>query len=293
MKQFKEALLRDPEVTQKHKLHSGKFADLHLHTIFSDATYTPQELISQSAACGLSAIAIVDHDTVLGIEPAIKIAQKKEIEVLAGIELTTEYEGLEVHILGYLIDYKREKLIDKLEFLKKNRIERIYKIVDKLKDMGVRLKAESVFAITGGGTVGRLHVARAMVKEGLISSTAEAFQKYIGDKCPAYVCNFRFSPSEAIRLIQEIDGIPVLAHPYTLNRDDLIPEFVDYGLRGLEVYYPEHTKGMINSYLGLAKKYNLLVTGGSDCHGLAKPEIKIGSVKIPYELVEKLKEAKT
>jgi len=268
-----------------------KFADLHLHTVFSDGTYTPQELISQSVKNGLSAVAVVDHDTVLGIEPTIKIAKTGNIEVLAGIELSAEYDGLEVHILGYLIDYKREKLIDKLEFLKKNRIERIYKIVERLKNMGIVLEAESVFDIARGGTVGRLHVARAMVKVGLIGSIAEAFRKYIGDKCPAYVCDFRFSPIEAIRLIKEVGGIPVLAHPYILNRDDLILEFVDCGLMGLEVYYPEHTQAMINFYLGLAKKYNLLVTGGSDCHGNAKPQVKLGSVKIPYELVEKLKEA--
>jgi len=268
-----------------------KFADLHLHTIFSDGTYTPQELISESVRSGLSAIAVVDHDTVSGIEPAIKIAKIKNIEVLAGIELSAEYDGLEVHILGYLIDYKRENFIDKLEVLKENRIERIYKIVDKLKNMGVMLEAESVFDIARGGTVGRLHVARAMVSAGLISSTAEAFRKYIGDKCPAYVCNFRFSPSEAIKLIKEVGGIPVLAHPHTLNKDELIPKFVDCGLMGLEVYYSEYTQAMVNFYLGLAKEYNLLVTGGSDCHGNAKPEVKIGSVKIPYELVEKLKEA--
>ncbi|MDP3731923.1 MAG: PHP domain-containing protein [Candidatus Omnitrophota bacterium] len=268
-----------------------KFADLHLHTIFSDGTYTPEELISESAKSSLSAIAVVDHDTVLGIEPAIKIAKEKNIEVLAGIELSAEYEGQEVHVLGYLIDYKNKGLIDRLGFLQKNRVERIYKIADKLKNMGVTLEVESVFDIARGGTVGRLHVARAMAKAGLVSSIAEAFRKYIGDKCPAYVCNFRFSPLETIKLIKEVGGIPVLAHPYTLNNDELITKFVDYGLMGLEVYYSEHTQAMVNFYLGLAKKHNLLVTGGSDCHGLAKPEVKIGSVKIPYELVEKLKEA--
>jgi predicted metal-dependent phosphoesterase TrpH len=241
---------------------------------------------------GLSAIAVVDHDTVDGIAPTIEIAKTKDIEVLPGIELSAEYDGLEIHLLGYLIDYKRKELLEKLEFLRKNRIERIYKIVSKLKEIGIPLEAEAVFDIAKGATVGRLHVARAMVNTGLVSSTLEAFHKYIGDKSPAYVCNFRFSPVDAIKLIKEVDGIAVLAHPYTLNRDDLIPKFIDYGLMGLEVYYPEHTQGMVNFYLEFAQKYNLLVTGGSDCHGNAKPEAKIGSVKIPYELVEKLKEAK-
>jgi predicted metal-dependent phosphoesterase TrpH len=269
-----------------------KFADLHLHTIFSDGTYTPQELISESVEAGLAAIAVVDHDTIEGISPAIEIAKMENIEILPGIELSAEYEGCEVHILGYLVDYKRKDLLEKLETLKKNRIERIYKIVDKLKDMGVILEPEDIFSIAGGGTVGRLHVARAMLKKGKVDSLFEAFQKYIGDKNPAYVLGFRFSPSEAIKLIKDAGGIPVLAHPYTLNNDELILKFIDYGLMGLEVYYPEHTQGMTNFYLNLAKEYNLLITGGSDCHGNAKSEIKIGSIKIPYELVEKLKVAK-
>ena len=269
-----------------------KLADLHLHTVFSDGTYTPQELVAQSLKAGLSAIALVDHDTVDGIEPTLEAAKAEDIEVLAGIELSAEYETQEVHILGYLIDYKRKDLREKLNFLKQNRIERIYKIVDKLKDMGLDLKAQDVFDIAQGGTVGRLHVARAMLKAGKITSIFEAFQKYIGEKCPAYVLGFRFSVYEAIKLIRDIQGIPVLAHPYTLHRDELIPDFVAHGLMGLEVYYPEHSQSMINFYLSLAQQYNLLATGGSDCHGNSKPLAKIGSLKIPYTLVEKLKAAK-
>jgi len=268
-----------------------KFADLHLHTAFSDGTYSPKELIMLSRRSGLSAIAVVDHDTVDGVEPTIEIAKDNEVEVLPGIEISAEDDGLEIHILGYLIDYKRQDLKERLDFLRKNRIERIYKIVSKLKDIGLTLKAEAVFDIAQQGTVGRLHVARAMLKAGLVNSTNEAFQKYIGDRSPAYVCNFKFSPQDAIKLIKDVDGIPILAHPYTLDRDDLIPKLIDYGLMGLEVYYPEHSQSMVNFYLGLTKKYNLLATGGSDCHGNAKPEAKIGSIKIPYELVDKLKEA--
>lgn len=269
-----------------------KFADLHLHTLFSDGTYTPGQLISESAKCGLSAIAVVDHDTVRGIGPAIEAAKPKKIEVIPGIELSAEYEGLEVHILGYLIDYKNKELMERLNILKKNRIERVYKIIEKLKDMGVTLDPETIFNLSKQGTVGRLHIARAMVAEGKVNSVFEAFQKYIGDKCPAYVLGFKFSPDEAIKLIKDAGGISVLAHPYSLNNDDFIIKFIDYGLMGLEVYYPEHSQSMINFYKNLATKHNLLITGGSDCHGKAKPEIKIGSIKIPYDLVEKMKEAK-
>lgn len=270
-----------------------KFADLHLHTCFSDSTFTPEELILEVARVGLSTISVVDHDTTEGIARTIEIAKSKNIEVISGVELSAEYEGIEIHMLGYLVDYKSKILKEKLDFLKQNRVERIFKIVDKLKIMGVSLKPESVFDIAKQGTVGRLHIARAMVKEKLVNSTSEAFQKYIGDKCPAYVCGFKFTPMEAIKLIKDTKGIPVLAHPYTLHKDELIAEFAEKGLMGLEVYYPEHSQAMVNFYLNLAKKFNLLITGGSDCHGNAKSEIKVGSIKIPYELVEKLKEARS
>src|SRR3989338_5390566 len=162
-----------------------KFADLHLHTVFSDGTYTPQELIAQSSKCGLSSIAVVDHDTVEGIGPSIEAAQGRDIEVLAGIELSAEFDNIEVHILGYLIDYQNSGLIKRLDALKKNRIERIYKIIDRLKGIGVSLNPDTVFDIANNGTVGRLHVARALVKEGRVGTIFEAFAKYIGDKSPA------------------------------------------------------------------------------------------------------------
>jgi len=270
-----------------------KFADLHLHTAFSDGSYAPEGLISEAKRVGLSAIAIVDHDTVEGIGPALEIAKAGELEVLSGIELTAEYNNSEVHMLGYLIDYKNQELLHKLDTLKQNRVERIYRIVEKLKnEMGVSLDPESVFAIAGEGTVGRLHVARAMVKEGIIGSLFEAFQKYIGDRCPAYVAGFRFDPAESIELIKNAGGIPVLAHPYLLRKDELIAQFVERGLMGLEVYYTEHTPEMTKRYLNIARKYKLLVTGGSDFHGSVKPEIKLGTIKIPIELVEKLRRVK-
>ncbi len=269
-----------------------RFADLHLHTEFSDSTFTPEEVILGAVKAGLSAISIVDHDTVAGVQPSIDIAKENNIEVLPGIEFSAEYEGLEVHILGYLIDYKDRTLLSKLASLKENRIARVYKIIDKLKGIGLSLDPQVVFDIAKEGTTGRLHIARALVKEGKVKSVFEAFQKYIGDKGPAYCLGFRFSPSEVIKIIKEAGGVAVLAHPYSLKNDDLILEFINYGLGGIEVYYPEHSQGMVNFYLELAKKHNLLVTGGSDCHGSAKPEIKIGCIKIPYELVEELKKAK-
>jgi len=266
-----------------------RVADLHLHTFYSDGTYTPEELIRQAVRVGLNCIAVTDHDTIAGIKPSWELGTKKDIEVIPGIELSSEYNGTEIHILGYFVDYKNKTFIAALDTLRKNRIERIYKILDKLKEMGVDLKPKKIFDIAKEGTVGRLHVARAMLAEGFIRSLYEAFHKYIGDKGPAYVAGFKLTPQKAIDLIKNAGGTPVLAHPYTLTQDELIPELVKAGLMGLEVYYPEHSQADVNFYLGLAKKYHLLVTGGSDCHGEAKSELKIGLIKIPYELVEKLK----
>ncbi len=269
-----------------------KFADLHLHTLFSDGTYSPAELIRQAERVGLSALAVVDHDTVEGIPLLIEHAQSCGIEVLPGIELTAQYERLEVHILGYLFDYENQALLQQLEALRKIRVERVYKIAEKLRGIGVPLDPAVVFSLSGNGTVGRLHVARALVKEKLVSCIEQAFKKYIGDRSPAYVSGFKLSPQEAVALIKEAGGIPVLAHPYTITNDDVLLKIITCGIMGLEVHYPEHSQAMVNFYLRLAQQYRLLVTGGSDCHGNAKSEVRIGSMKIPYDLVEKLKQAK-
>ena len=270
-----------------------KFADLHIHTKFSDGTYSPEELINQAARVGLDSIAITDHDTLDGVARTTEAAREKNIEVISAIELTAQYNGLEVHILGYFIDYSSSTLIKKLAVLKEVRRERIYKMVDKLKKMNIDIEAEQVFKISGSGTVGRLHLARALLEAGYVDSIYRAFHKYIGDQSPAYICGFRFNPLEAIKLIRDYGGIAVLAHPLSLKRDDLIPLFVEYGMRGLEVYYPEYAKTMTDYYSSLADKYKLLITGGSDFHGDAKPEVKLGSIKLPYALVEKLKEEKS
>jgi predicted metal-dependent phosphoesterase TrpH len=267
------------------------FADLHLHTYFSDGTYSPQQLAAAAKTAGLSCIGVVDHDTVDGLVLVAAEAEAVGIELIPGIELSAEYENQEAHILGYLIDGASSALKGQLAILQNNRRERIYKICRRLSGLGVALDPQSVFALAKGAIVGRLHVARAMAAQGIVTSVAEAFQKYIGDNGPAYVLGFRFSVPEAVKLIKDCAGIPVLAHPYLLKGDEAIPRFIGYGIMGIEAYYPEHTQGMTNFYLNLAKENNLLVTGGSDCHGSAKPEEKIGALKIPYALVEKLKEA--
>jgi predicted metal-dependent phosphoesterase TrpH len=267
-----------------------RYADLHVHTSESDGTLTPGQLVKQALSSGLSAIAIVDHDTVGAIAEALAAAQDTDLEVIPGIELTAQYEKQEIHILGYFLDCQNKALLKQLSLLQLNRIERVHKIVKNLEEQGVKLNAQDVFDISGKGTVGRMHIAKALVKAGLVTTTAEAFRKYIGDKSPAYVLGFNLSPAEAINLIKEAGGVAVLAHPYMLHNDELINELVGWGLQGIEVYYPEHSQSMVNFYLDLAKKLNLLVTGGSDFHGSVKPDIKLGMIKIPIQLVEKLRQ---
>jgi len=269
-----------------------KVADLHLHTNASDGTYTPEEVVLKSKYAGLSAISIVDHDTVDALDSALDVARDNEIEIIPGIELSAACDGKEIHILGYLIDHHNQDLTEKIKILKNNRIDRVHKITEKLKDLGVNLKPQTVFDIAGNGIISRLHIARALVQEKAVATTGEAFQRYIGDSSPAYVLGFKMKPEETISLIKNAGGIPVLAHPYSLHSDALTLKLIEFGIMGLEVYYPEHSQGMINFYLDLAKKYNLLATGGSDCHGAAKPEVRIGSIKIPYTLIEELKKAK-
>lgn len=269
-----------------------KYADLHVHTLASDGTYGPQQIVKESIKRGLCAIAIVDHDTLDAIAATIAEAQGQDLEIISGIELTAQYEGLEVHILGYFLDYKNEALLKKLVSMRADRVVRVHKIIDNLAGLGIKLNPQTVFDISGEATVGRMHIARALLKDGHIKSIQEAFRKYIGDKSPAYVLGFSLSVPDAIRMIRDAKGVAVLAHPYLLHDDALITEFASYGLQGMEIYYPEHSQSMVNFYLDLAKQLNLAPTGGSDFHGAAKPNIKLGMIKIPMELVEKLRQLK-
>jgi len=263
-------------------------ADLHLHTIFSDGDFTPEQLVQEAVKAQLSCIAVTDHDCILGIKPAQEVAPDS-LEVIPAIELTAEQNSLEIHILGYFIDVNNDELNTELDRLHKVRIQRIYDMTEKLNKIAIDVSAEDVFKISQHGCVGRLHIAQVLLEKGHVSNIYEAFNRYIGDKAPCYVSKFSLNPKEAIDLIIRAKGIPVLAHPYVLRNDSLIVSFIEQGIKGLEVYYPEHSQLIIHKYLAIARKFGLLVTGGSDFHGDIKPRISVGHVKVPYKLVEKLK----
>ena len=269
----------------------NKYADLHVHTFYSDSTFSPLDVVSCAKERGLAAIAICDHDTVDGIDPCMAIGLEKGVEIIPGIEMSVEKMDAEIHILGYFIDWKQEWLRKKLKEIQDSRVERLFVMIDKLKAAGVNIEAEDVFKISvNKGSVGRLHVAKAMLSSGAIKNLREAFDKYIGFAKPCYVPYTKLSPQETMELILKAGGVPVIAHPKLMGNDEHIGEFVGYGLRGLEVYHTDHKPNISKRYEALAKELGLLMTGGSDCHGMGKGRILMGTVRVPYELVEKLKE---
>lgn len=267
-----------------------KYADLHIHTNHSDSTLSPQEVVDLAHERGLVAISITDHDCIDGIAPAIEHAKKYNLEVIPGVELTAEEGSLEVHMLGYFIDWKVEWFTEKLAEIRTTRVNRIYDMVEKLKNFKINIDPKKVFELSGPGVVGRLHLANILYNEGHTSSITEAFRKYIGNNAPCYVKKFKLTPQESIDMILELGGVPVLAHPHTLGKDDLIPDMVKKGLRGIEVYHTEHPNNATVRYEDIAFENGLLVTGGSDCHGMGKGTILLGKVKVPYSIVKELKE---
>lgn len=265
--------------------------DLHLHTTASDGSLTPMELVKRADSLEYRAIAITDHDTVDGLEPALQTANDYRLEVIPGIEINTDFEGCEIHILGYYLDYQHEYLQKELTAQKQMRKKRAKRILDRLNWLGVDLDWEELSRQFTGEFIGRGHIARALVERGEVESWDQAFERYIGVNAPAYVPRDRLSPEQAISLIKKVKGIPVLAHPGLIEDQELIPRIVDMEIRGLEAIYYEHTPEQTRYYRRLARKYNLLVTGGSDCHGPGnKDGLRLGKMKLNYNIVEQLKQ---
>jgi 3',5'-nucleoside bisphosphate phosphatase len=266
-----------------------RYADLHVHTHYSDSTFSPEEVVRTAHHEGLSAIAITDHDCVDAIPFCMDIAKDYNLEIIPGIELTVEINDCEVHMLGYYIDWQARWFREKLGIIQNSRIERIHKMIALLKKHGIDVDPAEVFKIAGKGSVGRLHLAFAMLKTQKIRSLQEAFSKYIGFLKSCYVGHTKFSPKEALGIILDAGGVPVVAHPNIMGNDRLFPEFLKYGLRGIEVYHTDHDERAERKYLKIAEENNLLITGGSDCHGMGKGRVLLGSVKVKYSLVEALK----
>ena len=266
------------------------YADLHLHTNFSDGTYSPEELVAHAQRHGLSALALTDHDTIEGCPRTAVACQAASIEFIPGTELTAEQDRDELHILGYFIDIENPRFLLEIAQFQDVRQNRVREIVERLNRMNVPLEAAAVFELAKCRAPGRPHVARALVEAGLCATLDEAFERFLKKNRPAWVPKFKISAADSIELIHQAGGVAVLAHPGLNRSDGVIPAMVEAGLDGIECFHTKHSTGTSERYLALADRFRLLVTGGSDCHGMTKGKPLMGSVKLPYQHVEKLRE---
>ena len=272
-------------------INKNSFADLHLHTNFSDGTYTPEKLAAEAKRHDLKAVALTDHDTVEGCARMAVACAALGIEFIPASEFTAELGEEEIHLLGYFLDTNNPKLLQELAKFQEVRQQRIRQMVERINDHGIPLRADDVFTLANCRSPGRPHVARAMVQEGFCAGMDEAFDRFLKKGKPAWVPKCKMSASEAIDLIHSAGGIAVLAHPALNNCDDLIPMLADCGIDGLECYHTKHQWAVAEHYVRMAEQSNLLVTGGSDCHGMSKGRPLIGGIKLPYWRVERMKEA--
>jgi len=265
------------------------YADLHLHTVYSDGEYTPDSIVQKAVSENFRAIAITDHDTVDGVASVIQAAGES-IEIIPGIELSAEVTASEeIHIVGLFIDYKNPEFLKILKGLSLGRKDRMNDMLKKLGEMGMPITMKEIEKFKTKDVIGRLHLAQAMVEKGYVKTTNEAFNKFIGDDKPAYANRNRLSSKKAISLIKEVGGISIIAHPHLLKNENVIPQLIEEGIEGIEVYFADHGENPSSKYIEIAKKYNLLISGGSDCHGLSKGKILLGKVRVPYQAIEEMK----
>jgi 3',5'-nucleoside bisphosphate phosphatase len=274
--------------------------DLHTHTIFSDGSFSPAALVELAHNKGLNILAITDHDTTDGLAEAMEAAQALPLELIPGIELSTEFQGRETHMLGYFIDPTDPQFQVRLERLRTTRLDRIQHILERLRTLNVEISLAEVEQVAGSGTIGRPHIAQVLIDKGYVKGMKEGFERFLGVRGTAYVRRVVPEAAEIIAWITDAGGIPILAHPYWegLNAHETViacRTMVDQGLRGLEVFYGTFSARQISSNLHLARQFNLLVTGGSDFHGTFKPEISIGtgrgSLNVPSTVVDHLRRA--
>lgn len=276
--------------------------DLHLHTTASDGVMAPSEIVNYAKNRGLLAIAITDHDTIEGLEEGLLEGERIGLEVIPGIEISAEHSPGSMHLLGFFIDIHHPILKERLEYLQKARAERNPRMVEKLNKLGIDISFDEVLKASGGGQVGRPHFAQVLLEKGYVRSFQEAFDRFLKKGASAYVDKMRFSAEESIHFINEANGVAVLAHPNTLQLngyselENLVLRLVKRGLKGIEAYYPEHSALEVAQYKTLAERHGLLVTGGTDYHGIEKNGLDIGigrgEMKLPYSIVENLKAAR-
>ncbi len=271
--------------------------DLHLHTHHSDGTFTPEEVVRRAKSLKMTAISITDHDTLSALPAAREAARpsagsERAVEILTGVELTAVSRDRELHVLGYGFQEEDPAMQDYIRRARERRHSRIQLMIGRLNAHGVEVTRAEVETIAGEGTsIGRPHLAEALLKRGVVHSLNEAFDRYIGDQAPCFVKNAILTTADAARLIRQAGGVAVLAHPFRLVEDEWIPQLAADGIQGIEAYHSDHNPTITKHYLKIAKELNLMVTGGSDCHGYRKSKGPlIGTVKVPEECLERLKD---
>ncbi len=277
--------------------------DLHTHTTASDGTYSPKDLVKLAREEGLEAVAITDHDTIAGNEEALQAGGQLDFEVVPGVEISADAPFGSVHIVGLYIDPTNGEMEATLKELREFREERNRKMVRRLEELGIHITMEELAKEAGGDLIGRPHFASLLVKKGAVRDYHEAFDKYLKAGGQAYLDKKRLPAEEAIRMITNAGGTPILAHPYTLrqkdedNFEENVRFLIQRGLQGIEVYYTEHSAGEEALFADIARRYNLVISGGSDFHGEVKPDIRLGSgfgnMHIPYRVLEDIKEARS
>jgi predicted metal-dependent phosphoesterase TrpH len=265
--------------------------DLHVHSTASDGKYAPEAIVSKAAGLGLKYLSLTDHDTIDGIGPALEAVKNfPGLTFIPGVELSTDLADGEAHILGYFIDYTSPELKKELEKFRNSRSIRARRMVEKLADLGLEIDWARVQEIAGDGAIGRPHIAQAMQEQGYIGSFNEAFDKYIGHGGTAYVEREKITPAEAVALILRCNGLPVLAHPFTVkDPEEMVITLKKAGLIGIEAYYKDNTPEKTEDTLKLAEKYGLIATGGTDYHGIDENrEVMLGGVEVPVAAAQKL-----
>lgn len=273
--------------------------DLHVHSTYSDGTLTPAELLKLAEERGLSAFALTDHDATKGLDEILALSADSPVEVVPGIEITSAIPGKDIHILGYYINYHRPELQEFLKDLIWKREDRNRKMCERLHDAGLSITYDALLAsVTPNTILTRMHFARFLYNAGEVSSLNEAFSRYLGDRCPTYVHREKVLPEDAVRIIRKVGGVPVLAHPILYGFSDdkldrLVASLKDAGLAGIEAVYSTYQGADERQIRALAKKYDLLLTGGSDFHGSNKPHIQLGTgmgkLFIPEEFLDGIK----
>lgn len=267
------------------------YADLHIHSIYSDGTMTPREILDTCQKSNIRVAAITDHDTVSGIEETLSLA-RGNIDVIPAVEMSSNIGDLDIHILGYFIDYCDTKFLEYLDAFKQHRVQRVKKIIEKLYKDGIQLEFEQIKSIANNCSLGRPHIAEVLVENGYVNSINEAFVRYLGYQSPYYEPKKNIHPNEVIHIILENGGIPVVAHPGTINNEQILYDLILAGAMGLEVWHPDHTPRNQQHFFEIALKNGLLMTGGSDCHGRRGSYVSIGMTGCGKTEVERLKKQK-